>query len=60
MPWIEEVKQIGDQTKKLRIYFNNYYQRKAVINAMQFKEMNGIPLSSEERKVLEQARVVGN
>jgi uncharacterized protein YecE (DUF72 family) len=60
MPWIEEVKQIGDQTKKLRIYFNNYYQGKAVINAMQFKEMNGIPLSSEERKVLEQARVVGN
>jgi len=42
-----------EQTKILRIYFNNHYGGKAVVNAMQFKEMNGISLSADERKVLE-------
>jgi uncharacterized protein YecE (DUF72 family) len=61
-PWVEKVKQIKEQTKTLRIYFNNHYGGKAVVNAMQFKEMNGISLSSEEGKVLEQAqtRILGN
>jgi uncharacterized protein YecE (DUF72 family) len=54
--WVEKVKQIREQTKVLRIYFNNHYGGKAVVNAMQFKEMNGISLSSEERKVLERAQ----
>ena len=40
-PWIEKLNQIRKQTKILRIYFNNHYGGKAVINAMQFKEMNG-------------------
>jgi uncharacterized protein YecE (DUF72 family) len=55
-PWVEKVKQIREQTKVLRIYFNNHYGGKAVVNAMQFKEMNGMSLSSEERKVLERAQ----
>ena len=61
-PWVEKVKQIKEQTKTLRIYFNNHYGGKAVVNAMQFKEMNCISLSSEEGKVLEQAqtRILGN
>lgn len=61
-PWVEKVKQIKEQIKTLRIYFNNHYGGKAVVNAMQFKEMNGISLSSEEGKVLEQAqtRILGN
>jgi uncharacterized protein YecE (DUF72 family) len=61
-PWVEKVKQIKEQTKTLRIYFNNHYGGKAVVNAMQFKEMNGISLSLEEGKVLEQAqtRILGN
>ena len=57
-PWVEKVKQIREQTKTLRIYFNNHYDGKAVVNAMQFKEMNGIPLSSEERKVLKRAHAL--
>jgi uncharacterized protein YecE (DUF72 family) len=57
-PWVEKVKQIREQTKILRIYFNNHYGRKAVVNAMQFKEMNGISLSSEEGKVLERAQAL--
>ena len=55
-PWVDKVKQIAEQTKTLHIYFNNHYSGKAVVNAMQFKEMNDISLSREERKVLEHAQ----
>jgi uncharacterized protein YecE (DUF72 family) len=55
-PWVEKVNQIREETKILRIYFNNHYGGKAVINAMQFKEMNGISLSADERRVLERAK----
>ena len=57
-PWVEKVKQIREQTKVLRIYFNNHYGGKAVVNSMQFKEMNGISLSSAEGKVLERAQTL--
>jgi len=55
-PWIEKVDQIKKQTKILRIYFNNHYGGKAVVNAMQFKEMNGTSLSTGEIRVLENAQ----
>ena len=57
-PWVEKVDQIREQTKILRIYFNNHYGGKAVVNAMQFKEMNGVSLSTEERNVLERAQAL--
>jgi len=38
------------------MYFNNHYGGKAVVNAMQFKEMIGMSLSKEERRVLERAQ----
>jgi len=50
------VSQIRQQTKVVHVYFNNHYGGKAVVNAMQFKEMNGIALSVDERKVLENAQ----
>ena len=52
-----KISQIREQTKIIRIYFNNHYGAKAVINALQFKEMNGISLSAEDRKVLESVRM---
>jgi uncharacterized protein YecE (DUF72 family) len=55
-PWVEKVDQIRKQTKILRIYFNNHYGGKAVVNAMQFKEMIGISLTVDERRVLEHAQ----
>jgi uncharacterized protein YecE (DUF72 family) len=55
-PWVEKVEQLRKQTKVLRVYFNNHYGGKAVVNAMQFKEMNGISLSTDERRVLERAQ----
>ena len=55
-PWVEKVSQIKQQTKVLRIYFNNHYGGKAVVNALEFKEMIGMPSSEKERKVLEKAQ----
>ncbi|MFZ0224409.1 MAG: DUF72 domain-containing protein, partial [Candidatus Nitrosopolaris sp.] len=55
-PWIEKVDELREETKILRIYFNNHYGGKAVINAMQFKDMNGMSLSIDERRVLERAK----
>jgi uncharacterized protein YecE (DUF72 family) len=54
-PWIDKVREVENQTKKLRIYFNNHYGGKAVINALQFKEMNGSSLNEKERKILQNA-----
>ena len=40
----------------LRGYFNNHYGAKAVVNALEFREILGEALSSEQQDVLEQAR----
>src|ERR1051326_3503745 len=55
-PWIEKVSQIKQETKVLRIYFNNHYGGKAVINALQLKEMTGASLSGKDVRALEQAQ----
>jgi uncharacterized protein YecE (DUF72 family) len=55
-PWVEKVKQITKETKILRAYFNNHYGGKAVINALQFKQMLGSKLSENEKNALEQAQ----
>ena len=52
-PWIEKVNQIKSQTKVLRVYFNNHYGGKALVNALQFKEMTGTSLTQLERTALE-------
>jgi uncharacterized protein YecE (DUF72 family) len=54
--WVEKVNEIREQPKVPRIYFNNHYGGKAVINAMQFKEMIGISLSADEKRVMENAK----
>jgi uncharacterized protein YecE (DUF72 family) len=38
------------------IYFNNHYGGKAVVNALEFKEMIGMSLSVKEKNVLEEAK----
>ena len=55
-PWVETISQIRKQTQVLRAYFNNHYGGKAVVNALQFKEMTGTSLSENERKALNQAQ----
>jgi uncharacterized protein YecE (DUF72 family) len=53
-PWVDKVKEeIIGKTDILRIYFNNHYGAKAVINAFEFKKMLGIsPLSKRETNAL--------
>ena len=55
-PWVDKINQIKNQTKILRVYFNNHYGGNAVVNALQFKEMiTGTNLSKSEQKVLKHA-----
>ena len=54
-PWIDKVNQIKNQTKVLRVYFNNHYGGKAVANALQFKEMTGTSLTQLELRALKHA-----
>ncbi|MEE8132675.1 MAG: DUF72 domain-containing protein [Nitrososphaerales archaeon] len=53
-PWVEKITQIKEQTKVVRGYFNNHWAGKAVLNAFQFKEMNG-RLSESEKRAMEHA-----
>ena len=55
-PWVEKIDKIREQTKVLRVYFNNHYGGKAVINALEFKVMLGIKLSEKEASKLENAK----
>ncbi|HZA70349.1 MAG TPA: DUF72 domain-containing protein [Nitrososphaeraceae archaeon] len=54
--WVEKVKQISTETAIIRGYFNNHYGARAVVNAIEFKEMLGNPLSEKEKAVVENAR----
>ena len=55
-PWAEKVKRISTETAVVRGYFNNHYGAKAVVNALEFKEMLGTALPEKERAVLENAQ----
>ena len=55
-PWVDKVKQISTETAVVRGYFNNHYGARAVVNAIEFKEMLGTVLSKKETSVLENAR----
>ena len=55
-PWAEKVLQLRKETKVLRAYFNNHWGGKAVVNALQFKELtSNSPLPENQRKVLDHA-----
>lgn len=55
-PWAEKVKKISQETPVVRGYFNNHYGAKAVVNALEFKEMLGNILSEKEKIALNHAR----
>jgi uncharacterized protein YecE (DUF72 family) len=52
--WVDKVNEIRKNIKVLRVYFNNHYGGKAVLNALQFKEMTG-KLSDPEMRALVRA-----
>jgi uncharacterized protein YecE (DUF72 family) len=55
-PWVDKVRQLSNETAVVRGYFNNHYGARAVVNAIEFKEMLGTVLSEKEKAVLEKAR----
>jgi uncharacterized protein YecE (DUF72 family) len=54
-PWVDKVTKLKEQTKVLRIYFNNHYGGRSVVNALQFKEMSSMSMSQEDKNALQQA-----
>jgi len=55
-PWAEMIKEIATETSIVRGYFNNHYGARAVVNAIEFKEMLGNSVSEKEKAVIENAR----
>ncbi len=56
-PWTSKIERIMGQTENVFVYFNNHYGGKAIVNALQFKEMvNNQSLLEKEKKVLEKAK----
>ena len=56
-PWVDKLNQISTETAVVRGYFNNHYGARAVVNAIEFKEMLGTVLSQKQKAVLENARI---
>ncbi|CAN5499145.1 DUF72 domain-containing protein [soil metagenome] len=55
-PWVDKVNKISSETPVVRGYFNNHYGARAVVNALEFKQMLGTSLSEKEKAVVENAR----
>jgi uncharacterized protein YecE (DUF72 family) len=55
-PWVDKVRQLSNETAVVRGYFNNHYGARAVVNAIEFKEVLGKVLSEKEKAVLENSR----
>ena len=57
IPWVNKIKKIKEQADSVFVYFNNHYGGKAIVNALQFKELlSKNPLTGNEILVLEKAR----
>jgi len=54
--WVDKVNKISTETAVVRGYFNNHYGARAVVNALEFKEMLGTSLSDKEKAIVENAR----
>ncbi|WP_148685701.1 DUF72 domain-containing protein [Candidatus Nitrosocosmicus hydrocola] len=56
-PWVTKIEKMKQKTDTIFVYFNNHYGGKALVNALQFKEMiNHEPLPENEKKALEKAK----
>jgi uncharacterized protein YecE (DUF72 family) len=55
-PWVEKLRELSNESAVVRGYFNNHYGARAVVNAIELKEMLGTILSKKEKAVLENAR----
>jgi uncharacterized protein YecE (DUF72 family) len=56
--WVDKIYKISSETAVVRGYFNNHYGARAVVNALEFKQILGTSLSEKEKAVVENARNV--
>jgi uncharacterized protein YecE (DUF72 family) len=57
IPWTDKIKKIKERVDSVFVYFNNHYGGKAIVNALQFKELlNKDSLTENEILVLEKAK----
>jgi uncharacterized protein YecE (DUF72 family) len=57
IPWTRKVQKIKEKTDSVFIYFNNHYGGKAIVNALQFKELlNKNSLTENETLILEKSK----
>jgi uncharacterized protein YecE (DUF72 family) len=54
-PWASKIRSMQSETPVIRSYFNNHYGAKAVVNALQFKELLGLEVSEEQKNALRHA-----
>jgi uncharacterized protein YecE (DUF72 family) len=52
--WVKKLPKINKETKVTRVYFNNHVAGKAILNALQFKELT-CSLSEKEKEALAKA-----
>jgi uncharacterized protein YecE (DUF72 family) len=43
-PWVDKVRQLSNETAIVRGYYNNHYGARAVVNAIEFKQILGMTL----------------
>lgn len=51
--WAQKLREISVETTIVRGYFNNHYGAKAVLNALQFKEIMGLSFTQKEQQMKE-------
>ncbi len=57
IPWANKIKKIEEQVSSTFVYFNNHYSGKAIVNALQFKELlNKNSLTKDELMILEKSK----
>jgi uncharacterized protein YecE (DUF72 family) len=54
-PWLSKIKTIQSEVSVVRSYFNNHYGAKALVNALQLKELLGTEFTEDHGKVLRHA-----
>ncbi len=58
IPWTDKIKKIKERVDHIFVYFNNHYGGKAIVNALQFKELlHKGSLTENEILVLEKAKI---
>jgi uncharacterized protein YecE (DUF72 family) len=54
-PWVSKIRRMQSEVPLVRSYFNNHYGAKAVVNALQFRELLGAEVTEGQHNALRHA-----